>query len=109
MDMFTGKGPSRRQEVGYFGESTLGAVRLGDAPRPQERPQAMNRGAVIVPCAYCGRDMDVRDSWAVFGERACSPSCARNTGALHYGRVTDALVDELRRLEVRIQRFEQRT
>ena len=30
MDMLMGKGPSRREEVWYFGESTLGAVRLGD-------------------------------------------------------------------------------
>ena len=30
LDMLTGKGPSRREEVWYFGESTLGAVRLGD-------------------------------------------------------------------------------
>jgi arylsulfatase len=30
MDMITGKGPSNRQEVFYFGESTLGAVRYGD-------------------------------------------------------------------------------
>ena len=30
MDMLTGKGPSGREEVWYFGESTLGAVRLGD-------------------------------------------------------------------------------
>ncbi|MHC2296650.1 arylsulfatase A-like enzyme [Rhizobium mongolense] len=30
MDLVTGKGPSARQEVFYFGESTLGAVRIGD-------------------------------------------------------------------------------
>jgi arylsulfatase len=30
MNMFTGKGPSKREEVWYFGESTLGAVRIGD-------------------------------------------------------------------------------
>ena len=30
MDMLTGKGPSKREEVWYFGESTLGAVRIGD-------------------------------------------------------------------------------
>src|ERR1044072_2978145 len=30
MDMITGKGPSNRQEIFYFGESTLGAVRYGD-------------------------------------------------------------------------------
>jgi arylsulfatase A-like enzyme len=30
MDMITGKGPSNRQEVFYFGESELGAVRIGD-------------------------------------------------------------------------------
>jgi arylsulfatase A-like enzyme len=30
LDMITGKGPSNRQEIFYFGESTLGAVRYGD-------------------------------------------------------------------------------
>lgn len=30
MDMLTGKGPSHRSEVFYFGESSLGAVRIGD-------------------------------------------------------------------------------
>jgi arylsulfatase len=28
--MITGKGPSSRNEIFYFGESTLGAVRIGD-------------------------------------------------------------------------------
>ena len=30
LDMITGKGPSKRQEIFYFGESELGAVRIGD-------------------------------------------------------------------------------
>ena len=30
MDMITGKGPSSRHEIFYFGESTLGAVRIDD-------------------------------------------------------------------------------
>ena len=30
LDMITGKGPSARNEIFYFGESTLGAVRIGD-------------------------------------------------------------------------------
>ena len=30
LDMITGKGPSNRHEVWYFGESELGAVRIGD-------------------------------------------------------------------------------
>ncbi|MGO6996933.1 arylsulfatase [Rhizobium leguminosarum] len=30
MDMLTGKGASRREEIFYFGESSLGAVRIGD-------------------------------------------------------------------------------
>ncbi len=30
LDLITGKGPSARNEVFYFGESTLGAVRIGD-------------------------------------------------------------------------------
>jgi len=30
MDLITGKGPSTRNEVWYFGKSELGAVRIGD-------------------------------------------------------------------------------
>ena len=30
MDLITGKGPSARHEIFYFGESTLGAVRIDD-------------------------------------------------------------------------------
>ena len=30
LDMITGKGPSNRHEIFYFGESTLGAVRIDD-------------------------------------------------------------------------------
>jgi arylsulfatase A-like enzyme len=30
MDLITGKGPSNREEIWYFGESELGAVRIGD-------------------------------------------------------------------------------
>ena len=30
MDMITGKGPSNRHEIFYFGESELGAVRIDD-------------------------------------------------------------------------------
>jgi hypothetical protein len=30
MDLITGKGPSRRNEIMYFTESTLGAVRIND-------------------------------------------------------------------------------
>ncbi|TYL93966.1 arylsulfatase [Bradyrhizobium rifense] len=30
LDMITGKGPSKRNEIWYFGESDLGAVRVGD-------------------------------------------------------------------------------
>jgi arylsulfatase len=30
MDLITGKGPSKRNEVFYFAEGTLGAVRIGD-------------------------------------------------------------------------------
>jgi arylsulfatase len=30
MDLFTGKGPSKRHEIFYFAESTLGAVRIDD-------------------------------------------------------------------------------
>ena len=30
LDLFTGKGPSKRNEIYYFAETTLGAVRIGD-------------------------------------------------------------------------------
>ncbi len=30
MDIITGKGPSNRHEIWYFGESELGAVRIDD-------------------------------------------------------------------------------
>jgi arylsulfatase len=30
MDLITGKGPSKRNEIFHFAESTLGAVRIGD-------------------------------------------------------------------------------
>ncbi|HEY2156539.1 MAG TPA: arylsulfatase, partial [Isosphaeraceae bacterium] len=30
LDMLTGKGPSKRKEIWYFAETTLGAVRIGD-------------------------------------------------------------------------------
>jgi arylsulfatase len=30
MDLITGKGPSKRNEIFYFAETTLGAVRIGD-------------------------------------------------------------------------------
>jgi arylsulfatase A-like enzyme len=40
MDMITGKGPSARHEVFYFGESSLGAVRIDDYKyRFYEQPQ----------------------------------------------------------------------
>ena len=40
MDLITGKGPSARHEIFYFGESTLGAVRIDDFKyRFIEQPQ----------------------------------------------------------------------
>ena len=38
MDMITGKGPSKRHEIFYLGESTLGAVRIDDYKYPLHRP-----------------------------------------------------------------------
>ena len=38
MDMITGKGPSARHEIFYFGESTLGAVRIDDYQVSFHRP-----------------------------------------------------------------------
>jgi len=48
MDMFTGQGPSHREEIWYFGESTLGAVRIGDwkytfIEQPEGWPGAKNK------------------------------------------------------------------
>ncbi len=47
-NMFTGKGPSAREEIWYFGESTLGAVRIGDwkytfIEQPDGWPGAKNK------------------------------------------------------------------
>ena len=38
MDMITGKGPSKRHEIFYLGESTVGAVRIDDYKYPLHRP-----------------------------------------------------------------------
>ena len=38
MDLITGKGPSKRHEIFYLGESTVGAVRIDDYKYPLHRP-----------------------------------------------------------------------
>jgi arylsulfatase len=49
MDLITGKGPSARNEIYYFGESTLGAVRIGDYKyRFIEQPDGWLGGKVHV-------------------------------------------------------------
>src|SRR6266446_4339587 len=49
MDMITGKGPSNRHEIFYFGESTLGAVRVDDYKyRFIEQPNGWLGGKVHV-------------------------------------------------------------
>jgi arylsulfatase len=49
LDLITGKGPSARNEIYYFGESTLGAVRIGDYKyRFIEQPQGWLGGKVHV-------------------------------------------------------------
>ena len=49
MDMITGKGPSARHEIFYFGESTLGAVRIDDFKyRFIEQPDGWIGGKVHV-------------------------------------------------------------
>ncbi len=49
LDMITGKGPSNRHEIFYFGESTLGAVRIDDYKyRFIEQPQGWLGGKVHV-------------------------------------------------------------
>ena len=49
MDMITGKGPSTRHEIFYFGESTLGAVRIDDFKyRFIEQPNGWLGGKVHV-------------------------------------------------------------
>jgi arylsulfatase len=49
MDMITGKGPSNRHEIFYFGESTLGAVRIDDFKyRFIEQPNGWLGGKVHV-------------------------------------------------------------
>ena len=49
LDMITGKGPSNRNEIFYFGESTLGAVRIGDYKyRFIDQPNGWRGGKVQV-------------------------------------------------------------
>ncbi len=49
LDFITGKGPSKRNEVYYFAESTLGAVRIGDYKyRFIDQPQGWLGGTVKV-------------------------------------------------------------
>ncbi len=49
LDMITGKGPSKRHEIFYFGESTLGAVRIDDFKyRFIEQPNGWLGGKVHV-------------------------------------------------------------
>lgn len=49
LDLITGKGPSKRNEIYYFAESTLGAVRLGDYKyRFIDQPQGWFGGTVKV-------------------------------------------------------------
>jgi arylsulfatase A-like enzyme len=49
LDMITGKGPSARHEIYYFGESTLGAVRIDDYKyRFIEQPNGWLGGKVTV-------------------------------------------------------------
>jgi arylsulfatase len=48
-DLITGRGPSRRNEIFYFAESTLGAVRIGDYKyRFIDQPQGWLGGTVKV-------------------------------------------------------------
>ena len=49
LPLFTGRGPSRRKEIFYFAESTLGAVRVGDYKyRFIDQPNGWLAGAVKV-------------------------------------------------------------
>ena len=51
MDLITGKGPSKRNEIFYLGESTVGAVRIGDYKfRFIDQPHA---GSVKKPMSMC--------------------------------------------------------
>lgn len=53
LDMLTGKGPSNRNEVWYFGESQLGAVRIGDYKfRFIDQPQGWLGGKTSVSAPY---------------------------------------------------------
>src|SRR5262249_29649801 len=48
-DLVTGKGPSKRNEIFYFAEATLGAVRIGDFKfRFIDQPQGWLGGTVKV-------------------------------------------------------------
>ena len=53
LDMLTGKGPSNRNEVWYFGESQLGAVRIGDYKfRFIDQPEGWLGGKTSVSAPY---------------------------------------------------------
>lgn len=53
MNMITGKGPSNREEVWYFGEDRLGAVRIGDFKfRFIDQPEGWLGGKISVSVPY---------------------------------------------------------
>jgi arylsulfatase A-like enzyme len=72
-DMLTGKGPSNRHEVWYFGESTLGAVRIDDYKyRFIDQPQGWLGAKVAVDVPYLTNlrlDPFERTGWPSDGTR----------------------------------------
>ncbi len=53
LNMITGKGPSNREEVWYFGEDRLGAVRIGDFKfRFIDQPEGWLGGKISVSVPY---------------------------------------------------------
>ena len=74
MDMITGKGPSNRHEIFYFGESTLGAVRVDDFKyRFVDQPDGWLGAKVHVDVPYLINlrlDPFERTGWPESGTRA---------------------------------------
>src|SRR5204862_4010190 len=81
MDMITGKGPSKRNEIFYFGESALGAVRIGDFKyRFLEQPKGWLGAKVhldVPTLINLRRDPFERMHWPERGSRRRSQTCFR--------------------------------
>ena len=88
MDMITGKGPSERHEIFYFGESTLGAVRIDDFKyRFIDQPKGWIGGKVHLDApTLTNLRLDPFERLGLAGER----DAQRRAGILHRGSCTSS-------------------